>query len=265
LPARVVAFVRHTAREVVRGRSPRQLHHHRRSVLVVPLAGAGTVLVDRWMLPVEPGRALLIQPYQFHQYSGLPGGGLRWLFVTFAGVAPAPWDRWRERVVAVPPVVWSQMAEVLAELGRPQPEAAPAVFALAHALTLLAAAASRQGPDRLRGPGAPTRSLLHRVNRAIEAEPPEGRTVGAIALRLGWTGAHLRRVFRRETGLALGRYLLQRRMDWAVELLRQEQGLVTDAALAAGYASVFSFSRSFRRVFGVPPREWRDRHREGTG
>lgn len=270
LPARLVAFVRHTAREVVRGRSQQQFHHHRRFVLVVPLDGAGTVLVDRWMLPVEPGRALLIHPYQFHQYRGLPGGGLRWLYITFEGGAPAPWEAWRERVVTVPAPVWAQLGEVLTELVRPQPEAGRAVFALAHALTSLAGEAAKAGPARAGGSGgfgggAPSASLLHRVNRAIDAQPPERRTVGALARKLGWTGAHLRRVFRRETGLALGRYLLQRRMDRAVEMLRQEQGRVTDAALAAGYASVFSFSRSFRRVFGVPPRVWRLQHRTRVG
>ncbi len=64
--------------------------------------------------------------------------------------------------------------------------------------------------------------------------------------------AHL---FTASVGIPVRRYLLWLRLQRAVTGLFAGQG-VTDAAYIAGFADAAHFSRTFRRMFGCPPREF---------
>lgn len=63
---------------------------------------------------------------------------------------------------------------------------------------------------------------------------------------------YLRRLFARRCGLTPFRYLTALRMDRARSLLLEGRTAV-EAALSVGYSDVYSFSRAYKRRFGVPP------------
>ena len=61
-----------------------------------------------------------------------------------------------------------------------------------------------------------------------------------------------------EHGLVYSELVEQTRVDLARELLRDPDLLIRDIASEAGYAESSHFTRAFRRVTGITPREYRD-------
>lgn len=64
-------------------------HYHNRWVLIVPIKGSGTVIVDSGRHRLQPGVGLLVSPLRLHHYDSAPRRGLCWLFFTFE-LPPAP-------------------------------------------------------------------------------------------------------------------------------------------------------------------------------
>lgn len=101
-------------------------------------------------------------------------------------------------------------------------------------------------------------------------DPRIGRAVAAIHRHPGhlWSVASLARIaalsrstfterFTAAVGLSPARYLAQWRMHVAGTWLRAGQLTVADVAQRLGYESEASFSRAFKRLFGVPPGTFR--------
>ena len=121
-----------------------------------------------------------------------------------------------------------------------------ALCALAHVLRL------RPGPSRPRHPAV----ALART--AIEADPAVPHDLASLAALAGVGPTYLERLFVRETGMAVGQYLLARRVAHGAWQAAAGQGLA-QAALEAGFCDQSHFTRQCKRRLGVPPgayREW---------
>jgi AraC family transcriptional regulator len=68
---------------------------------------------------------------------------------------------------------------------------------------------------------------------------------------------HLRRMFSTIAGMPLSAYVRRRRMTLAAADVRAGRGSLLDVALRYGYGSTEAFSRAFRSVHGVAPRDAR--------
>jgi AraC family transcriptional regulator len=68
---------------------------------------------------------------------------------------------------------------------------------------------------------------------------------------------HLNRVFHYMMGLPLHQYAIRLRIAVAARAIREGQS-VTEAAYSVGFNSVSFFSRSFRKHFGMSPRQYRE-------
>ncbi len=97
----------------------------------------------------------------------------------------------------------------------------------------------------------------------MESEYGSEITVADIARRLHLNRSYLSVVFREHTGRSPSRYLLDIRMRRAAELLCRQAYNVSVTALSVGFLDVFSFSRAFKRYYGVAPREYAREHTEG--
>src|ERR1700676_2351046 len=69
--------------------------------------------------------------------------------------------------------------------------------------------------------------------------------------------AYFSREFRRTFGESPHQYLLTRRLERAAALLRGTDRSVTEICFAVGLQSLGSFTTSFRRVYGLPPSDYR--------
>jgi AraC-like DNA-binding protein len=82
-------------------------------------------------------------------------------------------------------------------------------------------------------------------------------TVQALARRVGLSRDQLDRRIRRLVGLSAGQFLLKRRLDRAVWLLRSTEMPIAEVALECGYSEQSAFSRQFRKAVGVAPARYR--------
>ena len=63
----------------------------------------------------------------------------------------------------------------------------------------------------------------------------------------------IRKAFKSVTDVTISRYIEQKRMNLANELLAQKQKTITEIALECGFANLNSFYKAYRRVFGHAP------------
>jgi AraC-like DNA-binding protein len=102
----------------------------------------------------------------------------------------------------------------------------------------------------------PARHLL-RAKDLADGRYFEPLTVADLARAAGLSPAHFSRGFRRTFGESPHQYLLTRRLERAAALLRNTDRSVTEICFAVGLTSVGSFTTSFRRVYGLPPSDYR--------
>jgi transcriptional regulator GlxA family with amidase domain len=71
--------------------------------------------------------------------------------------------------------------------------------------------------------------------------------------------AHFSRQFRATFGESPHRYLQRRRVERAMELLRESERPVTEICFSVGFSSLGTFSRTFRAIVGESPSAYRAR------
>ncbi len=93
------------------------------------------------------------------------------------------------------------------------------------------------------------------MDRAF-AHPLDVRALADVACV---SPAHFSRQFRATFGEPPHRYLQRRRVERAMELLRETDRPVTEICFDVGFSSLGTFSRTFRAVVGEPPSSYRAR------
>jgi AraC-like DNA-binding protein len=83
--------------------------------------------------------------------------------------------------------------------------------------------------------------------------------VSAVARVAHVSKAHFSRQFRATFGETPHRYLQRRRVERAMELLRETDRPVTEICLDVGFNSLGTFSRTFREIVGESPSSYRER------
>jgi transcriptional regulator GlxA family with amidase domain len=91
------------------------------------------------------------------------------------------------------------------------------------------------------------------LNRDLRAAP----AVTALASQLGVSTRTLMRRFKFATGVSIGQYLQQRRLDEAQALLRRTNLSITEVGVAVGLHDASHFSRMFREKTGLTPSAFR--------
>jgi AraC-like DNA-binding protein len=83
--------------------------------------------------------------------------------------------------------------------------------------------------------------------------------VSALARVARTSPAHFSRQFRATFGESPHRYLQRRRVERAMELLRETERPVTEICFDVGFNSLGTFSRTFRAIVGESPSAYRAR------
>jgi AraC family transcriptional regulator len=97
---------------------------------------------------------------------------------------------------------------------------------------------------------------LNRLVEVIETHLDDEIDVGGLAVDLGTTEYHLRRMFSSLAGMPLSEYIRRRRMSVAAADVLGDGDLL-GIAVRYGYGSTEAFSRAFRSVHGVGPADVR--------
>lgn len=108
-----------------------------------------------------------------------------------------------------------------------------------------------------------TLAHLRRAKDLMDRHYAEPLDVPAMAQRAAMSPAHFSREFKRAYGETPHSYLLTRRIERAMHLLRAG-ATVTDACMQVGWTSLGSFSSRFSEVVGETPSSYRDRDHSAT-
>jgi transcriptional regulator GlxA family with amidase domain len=107
------------------------------------------------------------------------------------------------------------------------------------------------------------RRLLRAKDR-MDGASHEDWPVKRLAQVSGVSEAHFARSFKQAFGLPPHRYLLTRRIERAMALLRDTDLPITDIAFSTGWQSLGTFGRTFRDITGESPSATRLRGRRAT-
>ena len=98
---------------------------------------------------------------------------------------------------------------------------------------------------------------LRRVRDRMDREYAQPLDVEALARGVHMSAGHLSREFRLAYGESPYSYLMTRRIERAMALLRRGDMSVTDVCFTVGCSSLGTFSTRFTELVGVPPSVYR--------
>lgn len=106
---------------------------------------------------------------------------------------------------------------------------------------------------------------LRRVRDRMDRDYAEPLDVEALARGVHMSAGHLSRQFKLAYGESPYAYLMTRRIERAMALLRRGDLGVTEACFEVGFSSLGTFSSRFTELVGVPPSTYRDQQRAPEG
>ena len=218
-------------------------------------------------LELLPGHVLAVPPGTVHEMVDRPSARHHFLYAGFdlSGVArrhPGLQTAWQDAPLlheADGRALEAPFRRLVRELAHDFPLADVGV---ATSLDVLVLEATRL----LRAPGGRVHlSAVHpavaRARSLLDDRCTDPWTVPGLARAVDLSPGHLAEVFTREVGVPPHRYLVERRVERATELLAGTDLPLTAIAYELGFASSSHFSRVFKSLVRATPRDYRRRAR----
>lgn len=208
------------------------------------VSGKGEYQVGNRIFSVMAGQAFLIRPGEITTYRADESDPWHYVWVGFQAES--------KRVQALPYVIENERLRRAAEhlLAQMPFGAEQDAYAMAAAWEFLGALLDGVTEE-------PEESYAETAMELIRRDFRTEITVQSIADTLGLDRSYFSNRFKEETGRRPGEYLMEVRMEKARELLEKGKYSVTVVANSVGYADPFSFSRTFKKFFGVAPSQYK--------
>ena len=104
--------------------------------------------------------------------------------------------------------------------------------------------------------------IVEEVSRYIRMHLSEDLNVEDIAGQVYLNPDYLTRIFKKETGTSLIKFIIQERMYMARKLLCETSLSVNGIALEVGFSDYSHFTKTFRQMFGMTPSVYRQKMKE---
>jgi AraC family transcriptional regulator len=165
---------------------------------------------------------------------------------------------------ALSDVTLAQIGTALHELILREPQPIDRIFSDGLRMALSAHLVRNYTIDRWQ-PSARAPSLeakrLRRVLDFMESHLMDDISLDDLAREACLSPYHFSRLFHEATGQPPHRYLTERRVQEAQKMLRSSSFSIAEIALDTGFGSQANFARTFRKVAGVTPSQYRELHR----
>jgi AraC-like DNA-binding protein len=100
-------------------------------------------------------------------------------------------------------------------------------------------------------------AAIAKARQYILANLDQPLPLGDVARHAGLSASHFCRMFKDFTGLTLTDYINRSRVEWAKRELLKPEVRISEIAFLVGYQSLSQFNRSFSRIVGASPTEYR--------
>ena len=101
---------------------------------------------------------------------------------------------------------------------------------------------------------------IHEALTYIEHNFQNEITIEDIAGVCGLNRTYFGKIFKEALGKTPQEFLIHYRMSKATELLKMTKLSIADIGNAVGYPNQLHFSRAFKNIYGVSPKNWRDQN-----
>jgi AraC-like DNA-binding protein len=238
-------------------------HAHREGHLLFHVQGSpGEVSVDGCPIPLGPGQAVAVNPWQEHYYHQPVPGGQTLLLVLYirpawflgASRGRASALRFGRAAIEVSEEL-SRLIDADAVLDRDQDD--PAIDDWLLTLTEYCFDQSWRGGARLARSPSVCDFRLRKAIRFLEQRVCEPVELDSVARAAGLSRPHFYKLFREQVGVTPNIYLNSLRMERAIERLTGTTETVAEIGLDLGFSSQASFSRFFIANGVVPPSTYR--------
>lgn len=238
-------------------------HAHREGHLLFHVQGdPGEVYVDGCAIPLGPGQAVAVNPWQTHYYSQPVLGGQTLVLVLYirptwfrnAIGSRASALRFGRAAIEVSGVL-GRLIGVSAMLDRDQDD--PAIDDWLLTLTEYCFDQSWRGSDAVGRFASVHDFRLRKAIQFLEQRVCEPVELDTVAREAGLSRPHFYKLFRQQVGVTPNIYLNSLRMERAIERLTATNEAVAAIGLDLGFSSQASFSRFFIANGVVPPSAYR--------
>lgn len=217
-------------------------HHIQRYVLHYVTQGRGTYLCNDQAYPVSSGDIFLSYRGYSTSYVAHEEDPFTYIWVSFSCAEPFS-SLLRGDVLAAP---WAQ--SYFTQMLKCQ-DSAVAEWAICSQLYGF----FNELAGRIAGEPHRQEDYVNRAISYIHANYPEDLRIHSIAQDLGLSRNHFSRLFKARVGQSPQAYLVAYRMEQAARLLARGELTQKEVAYRVGYPDVYTFSRMFRRTYGMPP------------
>lgn len=243
-------------------------HFHEAYAIGVVEAGALSNTYGRERLVIPAGHLMVINPYEIHTGVCMGSQGvLYWMLylpintlkvlLTQLGLSGGQFPAFPTSSNAYPLAAfsWLQLCQTLVS-----PSSSP-IENQSRLLTALADLVSNAIPAGWALPSPPRSesAALHPAIDFIHANLAEELTLDQLAQTVRLSPYHFLRLFKQQVGLPPHTYILQLRIELAKRLLsapRPRRRSLSDIAIQTGFYDQAHFSRKFKRLVGVTPRQF---------
>lgn len=103
-----------------------------------------------------------------------------------------------------------------------------------------------------------TEIILFNVLSYLDENFLEFKNLNLLADKLGYSASHLSHVFTEAMQKSPTAYVLNKKLEYAVQLLQEDNVPPTQIARLVGYDSIHSFSKAFKKRYGLSPLHYKN-------
>ncbi|MDQ8192941.1 AraC family transcriptional regulator [Coraliomargarita sp. SDUM461004] len=254
----VLMFQRLTRSALSQNLLGNRMHH--RYVLTYVIEGAGRVLLDGTAIALKEGDALLVAPYQYHDYRETDVEQLRWLFITFEVLKGGGFlSGLRDRLLRLDEVsrdLLLALVDIWQNKSSEHVRGAEILPTLERLLLRLRCGGQVSRASSLSS-GEPVDEWVSQVEELILKSVYEDWSLEEVARRANVSLRYLRSRFEKVLGVAPSEYRANYQLHTAMLLMRDSRLSLSQVAERSGFSSLPVFSRFVKRRSGLAPSQLR--------